>query len=105
MMMTHNLGLPGLGADMQKMSREKQLEHWLKERGLKLTEEVAAIMGGVHRTYPGKCLMKCCEPLTDEMRKRLLAYGFPERLLPPPPPPKPEHQRRVTAPMTNPYAI
>ena len=34
MMMTRNLGLPGLGADMQKMSREKQLEHWLKERGL-----------------------------------------------------------------------
>lgn len=105
MMMTRQMGLPGLGADESKLSREKLLLKWFADRGLKLTEEVAAIMGGVHRTYPGKCLIKCCDELTDEMRKRLLAYGVPDKLLPPPPPPKPTYQRPVRGPQTNPYAL
>ena len=77
--------LPGMGADPTVMPREKLLLRWLRERGLTLTEDVAHIMGGVHRTFPGKCLVKCVDALPSEMRKKLLAYGIPEHLLPPVP--------------------
>lgn len=83
-------GLPGLGVDQKvaALSREKKLMRWFKERGLDLTTDVARIMGEVHRTFPGKCLIACTDPLPKEMRNRLLAYGVPNELLPPPPAPK-----------------
>lgn len=81
-------GLPGLGADEEALPREKRLLRWFKERGLDLTTDVALIMGGVHRTFPGKCLVACTDQLPREMRQKLLAYGVPEALLPPPPPEK-----------------
>ena len=82
-MLTTQKGLPGLGVDEKKLPREKLLLRWLKERGLDLTTDVARIMGGVHRTFPGKCLIACTDPLPKEMRRRLIAAGVPERLLPP----------------------
>lgn len=96
-MQTMLKGLPGLGVDEKRLTREKQLERWFKERGLTLTEDVARIMGGVHRTFPGKCLMACTDPLPREMRKLLLDYGVPERLLPPPPPEKRRFEPRTPA--------
>ena len=93
-MLTTQKGLPGLGVDEKKLTRDKLLLRWLKERGLDLTTDVARIMGGVHRTFPGKCLIACTDPLPKEMRRKLLAAGFPEPLLPPPPPPKVGAERR-----------
>lgn len=94
-------GLPGLGVDEKKLSREKLLLKWLKERGLTLTEDVAQIMGGVHRTFPGKCLIACVDPLPPEMRKRLLAYGIPDRLLPPAVEQKQRYERRLPQSASN----
>ena len=94
-MLTTQKGLPGLGVDEKKLTREKLLLRWFKEHGLTLTEDVAQIMGGVHRTFPGKCLIACTDALPKEMRNRLLAYGVPERLLPPPAPEKPCYQRAL----------
>jgi hypothetical protein len=96
-MLTTQKGLPGLGVDEKKLPREKLLLRWLKDRGWDLTTDVARIMGGVHRTFPGKCLVACTDPLPKEMRRRLLAAGVPDRLLPPPPPPKEGAPRRVSS--------
>ena len=100
-MATLQKGLPGMGVDEKKLSRDKLLLRWFKDRGLTLTEDVAQIMGGVHRTFPGKCLIACTDALPKEMRNRLLAYGVPERLLPPPAPEKQPYRRPLPKTGTN----
>lgn len=75
-------GLPGMGVDEKKLTREKRLLRWFKDRGWDLTTDVARVMG-VHRTFPGKCLIACTDPLPREMRQKLLAAGVPDILLPP----------------------
>ena len=80
-------GLPGLGVDEKRLTRQKRLLRWLKARGWDLTTDVARIMG-VHRTFLGKCLIACTDPLPREMRQKPLAAGVPEHLLPPSTEPK-----------------
>lgn len=80
--LTMQKGLPGMGVDEKKLTREKRLLRWFKDRGWDLTTDVARLMG-VHRTFPGKCLIACTDPLPSEMRRKLLAAGVPDNLLPP----------------------
>jgi hypothetical protein len=47
-----------------------------------LCADVAKVMG-LHRTFPGKCLVACTEPLPNEMRRKLLAASVPDNPLPP----------------------
>ena len=75
-LLSRQKGLPGLGVDEKRLTREKRLLRWLKARGWDLTTDVARIMG-VHRTFPGKCLIACTDPLPREMRQKLLAAGVP----------------------------
>lgn len=80
--LTMQKGLPGMGVDEKKLKREKRLLRWFKDRGWDLITDVARVMG-IHRTFPGKCLIACTDPLTCEMRRKLLAAGVPDNLLPP----------------------
>jgi len=77
--MSKPLGL-ALPADWSALPRVQRLRLWLRSEGLTLTGLAARM--GVHKSAPGKWLVRCSEPLPEERRAELLAIGLPEDCLP-----------------------
>ena len=48
--LTMQKGLAGMGVDEKKLTREKRLLRWFKDRGWDLTTDVARIMVSAHRS-------------------------------------------------------
>lgn len=77
--MSRPAGLP-LPADFSALPRVMRLRLWLRGQSLTLVS-LAGVLG-VHKTAPGKWLIKCNEPLPPARRAELLELGMPEGLLP-----------------------
>lgn len=69
-----------LPADYSALPRVMRLRLWLRGQGLTLV--TLADVLGVHKTAPGKWLVKCNEPLPEARREQLLALGMPGEVLP-----------------------
>lgn len=90
-LLTTQKGLPGMGVDEKKLTRAKRLDLFLRQRGWTYTEDLARVMGvdgkdKVQKSYPGKCLRNCVEPLQMKHWRALVAFGIPAELLPEPKP-------------------
>lgn len=77
--MSRPAGLP-LPADWSALPRVMRLRLWLRGQGLTLVT-LAALLG-VHKTAPGKWLVRCNEPLPAARRAELLAMGMPGDVMP-----------------------
>lgn len=77
--MSRPAGLP-LPADFSALPRVTRLRLWLRGQGLTLVT-LAGLLG-VHKTAPGKWLVKCNEPLPEARRQELLDMGMPGDVLP-----------------------
>lgn len=75
------VGLPGLGDACDDMPREKRLRKWLDDHCLGLID-LCPVLGGCHKSYPGKVLISCTDRLPDHQREALIRFGIPEDLLP-----------------------
>ena len=69
-----------LPADWSALPREQRLRLWLRSQGLTLTGLAAKM--GVHKSAPGKWLIRCSEPLPQVRRAELLAIGMPGECFP-----------------------
>ncbi len=88
----HQPAFPGM-PEPKGQSRADRLVGFLRMKGFTLLD--LAARWEVHKTFPGKCLVECCDPLPAKRRRDLVDnIGVPESLLPPPPPPKEPRKKR-----------
>lgn len=83
---SHQIPFPGF-SEPRRRTREEMLLAFLRSKGYNLMS--LAQRWNVHKTAPGKFLIKCSDPLPCDKREDLVKnLGIPENLLPPPPAPK-----------------
>lgn len=69
-----------LPTDWSMLPREQRLRLWLRGQGMTLASLARRM--DVHKSAPGKWLVRCSEDLPQVRRMQLLALGMPEECLP-----------------------
>lgn len=77
----------------KRPSRGTKLIQFLRSKGFSLTD--LARRWDTHKTFPGKVLIHCSDPLPRSKRRDLVEnIGVPECLLPPQPEPRPPKKKQ-----------